>query len=81
MLLLLNTDTGMDGGSGDVECEGMTIDGDEYMGNDVDVDEGKLRKAWSLTMSVRTVRAVQVLALLKAWALTRSKSFSLWPIN
>ena len=41
MLLLLNTDTGMDGGSGDGECEGMTIDGDEYMGNDVDVDEGK----------------------------------------
>jgi hypothetical protein len=31
----------MDGGSGDVECEGTTIDGDEYMGNDVDVDEGK----------------------------------------
>jgi hypothetical protein len=41
MLLLLNTDTGMDSGSGDVECEGMTIDGDEGMGNDDDVDEGK----------------------------------------
>ena len=41
MLLLLNTDTGMDGGSGDVECEGMTIDRDEDMDNDVDVDEGK----------------------------------------
>jgi hypothetical protein len=41
MLLLLNTDTGMDGGSGDVECEGVNIDGDEGMGNDVDVDEGK----------------------------------------
>ena len=43
MLLLLNKDTGMDGGSGDVECEGMSIDGDECegMGNDVNVDERK----------------------------------------
>jgi hypothetical protein len=43
MLLLLNKDTGMDGGSGDVGCEGRSIDGDECegMGIDVDVDEGK----------------------------------------
>jgi hypothetical protein len=33
MLLLLNRDMGMDGGSGDVDCEGMSID--------VDVDECK----------------------------------------
>ena len=33
MLLLLNKDTGTDGGSGDDECEGMGID--------VDVDECK----------------------------------------
>lgn len=32
----------MDGGSGNVDCEGMSIDGDECegMGIDVDVDEG-----------------------------------------
>jgi hypothetical protein len=43
MLLLLNKDIGMDGGSGDVECEGMSIVGDEceVMGIDVDVDECK----------------------------------------
>ena len=43
MLLLLNKVAGTDGGSGDVECNGMSIDGDEYegMGIDVDVDEGK----------------------------------------
>jgi hypothetical protein len=43
MLLLLNKDTGMDGGSGDVECEGMSIDGDESedTGIVVDVDECK----------------------------------------
>ena len=41
MLLLLNTDTNIDGGSGDVECEGMMIDDEEGMGNDVDVDERK----------------------------------------
>ena len=41
MLLLLNRDT--DGGSGDVECEGMSIDGDESekTGMVVDVDECK----------------------------------------
>ena len=39
MLLLLN----IDGGSGDVECEGimMMIDDEEGMENDVDVDERK----------------------------------------
>jgi hypothetical protein len=33
----------MDGGSGDVECEGISIDGDESegMGIDVDVDDSK----------------------------------------
>jgi len=33
----------MDGGSGDVECEGMSIGGDESedTGVDVDVDDGK----------------------------------------
>ena len=42
MLLLLNKDTGMDGG-GDVGCEGMSIDGDESedTGTVVDVDECK----------------------------------------
>ena len=38
MLLLLNTDTNIDGGS---ECDGMMIDDEEGMGNDVDVDERK----------------------------------------
>jgi hypothetical protein len=37
MLLLLNRDTGTDGGSGDVECEGMSIDGDECEGMEIDV--------------------------------------------
>jgi hypothetical protein len=43
MLLLLNKDTGMDGGSGDVECEGMSVDDDESegMGIDVDVDDSR----------------------------------------
>ena len=43
MLLLLNKDTGMDGGSGDVGCEGMSIDSDESedTGIVVDVDECK----------------------------------------
>jgi hypothetical protein len=43
MLLLLNKDTGIDGGNGDVECEGMSIVSEESedMGIDVDVDEGK----------------------------------------
>jgi hypothetical protein len=40
MVLLLNENTGMNGGSGDVECEGMSVDGDgsEGMGIDVDVE-------------------------------------------
>ena len=41
MLLLLNKDTGTDGGSGGVGCEGMTT-GDEYVGGiDVEVDDSK----------------------------------------
>jgi hypothetical protein len=38
MVLLLNENTCMNGGSGDVECVGMSVDGDgsEGMGNDVD---------------------------------------------
>ena len=42
-MLLLNKDTRMDGGSDDVECEGMSIDGDESegMGTDVEVDDSK----------------------------------------
>ena len=43
ILLLPNKDTGMDGGSGDVECEGMSIDSDnsEGMGIDVDIEDCK----------------------------------------
>ena len=42
MLLLLNKDTGKEGGSGDVECEGMSIDDDsEGIGIDVDIDDSK----------------------------------------
>ena len=43
MLLLSNEDIGTDSGSGDVECEGMSVDGDESegMGIDVDVDDSK----------------------------------------
>ena len=42
-MLLLNKDTRMDGGIGDVECEGMSVDGDESedMRIDVDVDDSK----------------------------------------
>ena len=42
-IMLLNKDRGMDGGSGDVGCEGMSIDGDESvgMGIDVEVDDSK----------------------------------------
>ena len=63
MLLLINKDTGM--GSGDEY---------EDIGIDIDVNE---RKAWSLAMSVRTVRALampsaktRTLVLLKAWTST-----------
>jgi hypothetical protein len=43
MVLLLNKDTGMNCGSGDVECEGMGVGGggSGAMGIDVDVDESK----------------------------------------
>jgi hypothetical protein len=42
-ILLLNKDTGMDGGSGNVGCEGMSIDGDESvgMGTEVEDDDSK----------------------------------------
>jgi hypothetical protein len=43
MLQLLNDNTGMNGGSGDVESEGMSVDvdGSEGMGINVDIGESK----------------------------------------
>ena len=49
---LLNKDTGMDGSSGNVECEGMSSDGDEYEGMGIDMMLMSVRRAWSLTMSI-----------------------------
>ena len=38
LLLLINKDTCMDGGSGDVECEGMSIGDDESEDTGITVD-------------------------------------------
>jgi hypothetical protein len=63
MVLLLNENTRMNGGSGDVECVGMSVDGDgsEGMGNDVDESKENIpSQHWCLEMSARTVQALEI---------------------
>jgi hypothetical protein len=55
---LLNENTGMNCGSGDVECEGMSVDGDavtDQRGWELMLTLTNLSRTWSLAMSVRAL--------------------------